>query len=108
MLLAAGLAHDALGEVDAAVARIEQDHGSATRRAELLYSSALAAVATADLGLAQDRSAEALRLFRRQQRPWWAARAELVLLLCRFAGRQIPASALLPAARRVTARLDDA
>ena len=90
VLLAAGLAQDALGEVNAAVARIEQDHGSATRRAELLYSSALAAVATADFGLAQERSAEALRLFRRQQRPWWAARAELVLLRCRFAGSQDP------------------
>ena len=89
MLLAAGLAQDALGEVNAAVARIEQDHGSTMRRAELLYSSALAAAATSDFGLAQDRSAEALRLFRRQQRPWWAARAELVLLLCRFAGTRI-------------------
>ena len=62
-----------------------RDHGSTTRRAELLYSSAVAAAATGDLSLAQERSAEALRLFRRQQRPWWAARAELVLLLCRFA-----------------------
>ena len=98
VLLAAGLARDALGEVDAAVARIEQDHGSATRRAELLYSSALAAVATGDFGLAQDRSAEALRLFRRQQRPWWAARAELVLLLCRFA--EEPGSPAAPCCRR--------
>ena len=87
VLLAAGLARDALREVDAAVSTIEADHGSAAWRAELLYSSALAAAATGDLGLAQARSAEALRLFRRQQRPWWAARAELVLLLCRFAGR---------------------
>ena len=90
VLLAAGLARDALGEANAAVARIEQDHGSATRRAELLYSSAVAAAATADFGLAQDRSAEALRLFRRQQRPWWAARAELVLLRCRFAAEPGP------------------
>jgi hypothetical protein len=72
----------------------------------LLYSSALAAAATRDLGLAQRRSADALRLFRRQRRPWWAARAELVLLLCRFAGEDRSAS-LLQAARRVTARLDE-
>ena len=106
VLLAAGLARDALREVNAAVARIEQDHGSATRRAELVYSSALAAAATGDFGLAQERSAEALRLFRRQQRPWWAARAELTLLLCRFGEDGDQAAALLPAARRVTARLD--
>jgi tetratricopeptide (TPR) repeat protein len=107
VLLAAGLARDALSEVNAAVARIERDHGSTMRRAELLYSSAIAAAATGDLGLAQERSVEALRLFRRQQRPWWAARAELVLLLCRFAEIEGPSSALLQAARRVTARLDE-
>ena len=107
VLLAAGLAQDALREVDAAVARIERDHGSTMRRAELLYSSALAAAATGDFGLAQERSAEALRLFRRQQRPWWAARAELGLLLCRSAEGQDGSAALLQAARRVTARLDE-
>ncbi len=107
VLLAAGLARDALSEVNTAVSTIERDHGSATRRAELLFSSALAAFATGDLGLAQERSGEALRLFRRQRRPWWAARAELVLLLCRSsAGSDWPA-ALLQAARRVTARLDE-
>ena len=53
------------------------------------------------------RSADALRLFRRQQRPWWAARAELVLLLCRFAEGEDRSAALLQAARRVTARLDE-
>ncbi len=107
VLLAAGLAQDALREVNAAVARIEQDHGSATRRAELLYSSAVAAAATSDFSLAQERSTEALRLFRRQQRPWWAARAELALLLCRFAEGEDRSAALLQAARRVTARLDE-
>jgi len=106
VLLAAGLGQDALSEVDAALARIEQDHGSTMRRAELLYSSALAAAATGDFGLAQERSAEALRLFRRQQRPWWSARAELVQLRCRFAEDKDRPFALLQAARRVTARLD--
>lgn len=106
VLLAAGLARDALREVDAAVARIEWDHGATIKRAELLYSSALAAAATGNFDLAQRRSAEALRLFRRQERPWWAARAELVLLHCRFAGEDRSAS-LLQAARRVTARLDE-
>ncbi len=106
VLLAAGLAQDALREADAAVSTIERNRGSAARRAELLYSSALAATATGDLSLAQDRSAEALGLFRRQRRPWWAARAEMVLFLCRFTEGDRSA-ALLQAARRVTARLDE-
>ena len=105
VLLAAGLARDALREVDAAISTIEADHGSATKRAELLYSAALAAAATGKFSLAQNRSTEALRLFRRQQRPWWAARAELVLLQCRFAGSKDRSASLLRAARRVTARL---
>ncbi len=107
VLLAAGLVRDALLEANTAVARIERDHGSATRRAELLYSSALAATATGDLSAAQERSAEALRLFRRQQRPWWAARAELARLRCQFAGGPDRPAGLLQAARRVTARLDE-
>ena len=106
VLLAAGLAQDALREVNAAVTRIERDRGSTAGRAELLYSSAVAAAATGNFSLAQDRSTEGLRLFRRQQRPWWAARAEMVLLLCRFAEGDRSA-ALLQAARRVTARLDE-
>ena len=106
VLLAAGLAWDALREADTAVSRIEERRGSAAWRAELLYSAALAAAATGDLDLAQRRSADALRMFRRQQRPWWAARAELVLLHCRFAGHEDSPAALLPAARRVTTRLD--
>jgi tetratricopeptide (TPR) repeat protein len=106
VLLAAGLARDALSEVNAALARIEQEHGSATRRAELLYSSALAAAATGDFALAQVRSGEALRLFRRQRRPWWAARAELTSLLCRSPADPGSPAALLQAAQRVTARLD--
>jgi tetratricopeptide (TPR) repeat protein len=106
VLLAAGLARDALREINAAVATIEREHGSATRHAELLYSSALAAAATDDLRLAQDRSAEALRLFRRQQRPWWAARAELGLLNCQFTADPASAPGLLRASRRVAARLE--
>ena len=107
VLLAAGLARDALREVDAAIATIERDRGAATRRAELVYSSALAAAATGDLGLARDRGSEALQLFRRQQRPWWAARAELALMLFRFAAGEERSPSLLRAARRVTARLDE-
>jgi tetratricopeptide (TPR) repeat protein len=107
VLLAAGLARDALLEAEAAISTIERDRGAMTKRAELLYSVALAAAATDDFDLAQRRSAEALRLFRRQQRRWWAARAELVLLLCRSAEGEDHSAGLLQAARRVTARLDE-
>ncbi len=107
VLLAAGLAREALREVDAAVSRIDRDHRSAMWRAELLYTAALAAAATGDLDLAQRRSTDALRLFRRQQRPWWAARAVLVLLHCQFAGGEDRSASLMQAARRVTARLDE-
>jgi tetratricopeptide (TPR) repeat protein len=107
VLLAAGLVQDALTDVNAALARIERDRGATAWRAELLHSSALAAAATGDFGLAQERSAEALRLFRRQQRPWWAARTELIQLLCRSAQDEERPAALLQAARRVTARLDE-
>jgi tetratricopeptide (TPR) repeat protein len=107
VLLAAGLAGDALRAADAAVAAIERDGGSAAWRAELLYSAALASAATGDLSVAQQRSAEALRLFRRQQRPGWAARAELTGLLCRFTAGEDRPDVLLPAARRVTRRLDE-
>jgi tetratricopeptide (TPR) repeat protein len=106
VLLAAGLATDALREADAAAGTIERDRGSAAWRAELLYSAALAAAAAGDLTLAQDRSAAALQLFRRQQRPRWAARAVLVLLHGRFAAGDRSAG-LLRAARQVAARLDD-
>jgi tetratricopeptide (TPR) repeat protein len=105
VLLAAGLHREALAEVDGAITRIERQGGSATRRAELLYCAALAAYAAGDLAVAQRRSLDALRLFRRQQRPWWAARTELVLLQCRSAagGGSAP---LLRRAERVTAELD--
>jgi tetratricopeptide (TPR) repeat protein len=106
VLLAAGLARDALREADAAVSAIEGDRGSAAWRAELLYSAALAAAAAGELPVAQERSAEALRLFRRQQRPGWAARAELTGLDCRVAAGEDRPDVLVPAARRVTARLD--
>ena len=50
VLLAAGLPREALAEADGAVARIEELRGSATRRAELLHSAALAAYGCGALG----------------------------------------------------------
>jgi len=103
--LAAGLSREALAEADGAVARIEGLHGSATRRAELLHSAALAAYTAGALDIAERRCLDALRLFRRQDRPFWAARTELVLVQCRFA-RDDHSAPLLRRARRVAAELD--
>ncbi|MGH3461523.1 MAG: CHAT domain-containing protein [Kribbellaceae bacterium] len=106
VLLAAGLSHDALVEVNGALDRIEQQRGSTTRRAELLYSAGLAAHAAGELALAQRRTGDALRLFRRQQRPWWTARAELALAQSRYADGDRTAR-LLQTGRRVSTELDD-
>ncbi len=105
VLLAAGLTHDALTEINSALDRIEQQRGSTTRRAELLYCAALAAHAAGALDLAENRSRDALKMFRRQQRPWWAARAELALLQSRYAAGERTAP-LLRTGKRVSAELD--
>jgi tetratricopeptide (TPR) repeat protein len=105
VLLAAGLSRDALAEIDSAVATIERLRGSATRRAELLFCAALAANAAGELALAKRHSLDALRLFRRQQRPWWAARAELAFLHCCFADGDRSAP-LLHRGERISAELD--
>ncbi|MFG1817734.1 CHAT domain-containing protein [Kribbella sp. NPDC049174] len=104
--LAAGLTREALTEINSALDRIEQQHGSTARRAELLLCAGMAAHAAGALDLAESRSRSALQLFRRQQRPWWAARAELALLQSRSAagGRT---AALVRAGRRVSAELDE-
>ncbi|MET1058839.1 MAG: CHAT domain-containing protein [Nocardioides sp.] len=84
LLLAAELHREALRVADEAVARSIRLHGSAARRAELLFAAARAAAATGDADTAVSRSEESVRMFRRQQRAWWVARAELVLLESRF------------------------
>ncbi|GAA1520079.1 CHAT domain-containing protein [Kribbella lupini] len=105
VLLAAGLTRDALTEIDSALDRIEQQRGSDARRAELLYCAALAANATGAMDVAESRGRAALKLFRRQQRPWWAARAELALLQSRYAAGDRTVR-LLRTGERVSAELD--
>ena len=105
VLLAAELHREALRVADEAVARSIRLHGSATRRAELLFAAALAASASGDGPTAVSRSAEALRMFRHQRRAWWAARAELVLLESRFDAGDTSA-ALLRAATRLAEALE--
>ena len=106
VLVAAGLVREALAEADMAVRRIEAMRGSATRRAELLISAALAAYACEALDVAERRSRDALALFRRQKRRLWAARAELLLVQCRMTGGDRSAP-LLQRARRVSVDLDE-
>lgn len=105
VLLAAALHRDALRVADEAVGRSVRLHGSAARRGELLLAGALAASAAGDPATAASRSAEALRMFRHQQRPWWAARAELVLLESRFDSGDTSAE-LLGAAGRLAGVLE--
>jgi len=105
VLLAVCLTDAAPTEINSALDRIEQQRGSTVRRAELLYCAGLAAHAAGALDLAENRSRDAMKLFRRQQRPWWAARAELALLQSRFAGGDRTAR-LLRTGQRVSAELD--
>ncbi|MGH7513372.1 MAG: tetratricopeptide repeat protein, partial [Gemmatimonadales bacterium] len=85
LLLMAGLALDALGEADQAIAAIEQARGQPIRRAELLLSAARAALAAEDHEASAARAEEAARIFTRQRRDWWRVQAELVHCQARFA-----------------------
>jgi tetratricopeptide (TPR) repeat protein len=105
VLLAAGLATDALAEADAAVREIEQIRGRTTRKAELLLMAANCALAMAKPQAAQDRAQAAYRLYRSQRSAWWQAHAARVLVQARY---QVgPASAkLLSQAIQAAVQLD--
>jgi tetratricopeptide (TPR) repeat protein len=105
VLLAAGLARDALQEADRAISGLEQVRGQATKRAELLLTAAESALAAADARAALERAGAAHRLFRAQQRPWWRAHARLVLVRARFAAGMVSGH-LLRQAERTAAELD--
>jgi len=106
VLLAAGLARDAVLEADRAAERIAAYGGQATKRAELLFVAARAALAAGDLTSAGERAEQARRLFGHQHREWWAARAELVAAEARYAAGDTSA-ALLRRSERLAARLTD-
>jgi len=105
VLLAAGLASDALAEADAAVRDIEQERGRSTKKAELLLIAASSALAAAQPQAALDRAQAAERLFRSQQSAWWQAHAGLVLVQAKHASG-LASSQLLRAAGRAAARLE--
>ncbi len=82
LLLAVGLADDALEVADRALA---DGTAPAVVRAHLQLAAATAAFTLGDLDGALDRGRAARALFRRQQREWWRLGAELLLLRVREA-----------------------
>lgn len=85
VLMAAGLAAEALAEADAAIAELDSIGGQSTRKAELLLAAARAARLADDPATAIARAALAVRLFAGQRRSWWEAHARLVLIGARHA-----------------------
>ncbi|MEV7970073.1 CHAT domain-containing protein [Sphaerisporangium sp. NPDC088356] len=89
VLLAAGLADEALQEADGATALLERTRGQSTMKAELLLVAARAAMAAGDPDTAVARAWAALRLFASQRREWGEAHARLVLFRSRVATGRI-------------------
>ncbi|MFJ6080563.1 CHAT domain-containing protein [Streptomyces sp. NPDC092369] len=85
VLMAAGLAPEALAEADAAIGVLDGIGGQATRKAELLLVAAHAARRAGDPHTSIARAELAVRLFAGQRRPWWEAHARLVLIQARVA-----------------------
>ncbi|MFE9775332.1 CHAT domain-containing protein [Streptomyces sp. NPDC005931] len=85
VLMAAGLAAEALAEADAAIKALDGIGGQSTRKAELLLAAARAARLADDPQTAIARAALAVRLFAGQRRIWWETHARLVLIEARHA-----------------------
>ncbi|WP_329474133.1 CHAT domain-containing tetratricopeptide repeat protein [Streptomyces sp. NBC_01723] len=85
VLMAAGLATEALAEADAATAALDGIGGQSTRRAELLLVAARAARLAGEPRTSLARAALAVRLFAGQRRTWYETHARLVLLEARVA-----------------------
>ncbi|MET8076366.1 CHAT domain-containing tetratricopeptide repeat protein [Streptomyces sp. NPDC005303] len=85
VLMAAGLAPEALAEADAAIKVLDGIGGQSTLKAELLLAAARAARHTGDAHTAIARADMAVRLFAGQRRTWWETHARLVLIEARVA-----------------------
>jgi tetratricopeptide (TPR) repeat protein len=105
VLLAAGLVSEALAEAEAAIRDIEQTHGPAPNKAELLLIAANCALAAEHPDAALDRAQAAYRLFRSQQSAWGQAHAGLVLVQAQYATGPV-SSRLLRAANGAAVRLE--
>ena len=97
VLLAAGLARDALAEADAAVSDLELSRGRSTMRAELLLMAASCALSAAQPDAALERARAAHRLYRSQQSAWGQTHAKLVVIQAQFAAGQVSARLLAAA-----------
>ena len=85
LLASAGLTTDALDLATRAVDELERE-GHKAAQAEALVRLAETALGHGDLAMARSAATEASSLFRTQQRPGWAAHADLIALRCTFAG----------------------
>ncbi|MFI5708355.1 CHAT domain-containing protein [Kribbella sp. NPDC051620] len=103
VLLAAGLAGEALASAEEALAN---ETGNGTATADLLFAAAQAAQAAGQPALAGERAAAAAELFRRQGRKSWQARASFVVLQSRYDAGQRGAR-LSTQAGRVADQLDE-
>lgn len=106
VLMAAGLAPEALAEADTAVRVLDRIGGQTTRKAELLLAAARAARLADDPHTAMARAADAVRLFAGQQRAWWETHAQLVLIEARLAAGRASGRMVADAAA-VAGRLAD-
>jgi tetratricopeptide (TPR) repeat protein len=104
VLLAAGLPHDALTEIDETLGRQPESSARSALVAELLLAAATSALAAGRFADARQRAERAHRLFARQQRRWWQAHAVLVGLRARFAAER-PTRPLLRKALRCAEEL---
>ncbi|MBO3748432.1 CHAT domain-containing protein [Streptosporangiaceae bacterium NEAU-GS5] len=104
VLLAAGLAPEALHEADAAIDLLDRMGGQRTRRAELMLVAARSAEAAGDPKAAAERAAAATRLFSAQDRPWWEAHARLAACQARLTLGEV-SGRLLRTATSVAGRL---
>jgi tetratricopeptide (TPR) repeat protein len=105
VLLAAGLARDALGEAEASVAEVERLHGRSTKKAELLLMAANCALAAGQPQAALDWAKAAHRLSRSQQSAWWTAHAAGAVAQAGYAAGLVSAR-LLREADRAAAGLE--
>ncbi len=107
VLLAAGLAAEALAQGQEAIGELEQAHARPAKRAELMLTVANCALAAGRPEIAIDRAEAAYRLFRSQQSTWWLAQCSLTLVQARYAAGLVSAR-LLGEARRAAGKLEGA
>ena len=106
VLLAAGLATEAVTTTDQVLQQHLRRDSTGTGTADLLFAVAQAALAAGRLDLAEERALAAGDLFRQQGRTGWLARALYVMLQAQYdAGQR--GDRLSAEARRLADQLDD-